>query len=52
MFSPAIGIVEDPVTGDANEPIGCWFILATYCPTMARCCVLKAIRGAHWGVTA
>ncbi len=23
MFSPAIGIVEDPVTGNANGPDGC-----------------------------
>ena len=24
MFSPAIGIVEDPVTGNANGPMGAW----------------------------
>lgn len=55
MFSPAIGIVEDPVTGNANGPMGAWLVhhnVLPYCPTMARCCVLKAIRGAHWGVTA
>ena len=27
MFSPAIGIVEDPVTGNANGPMGAWFVL-------------------------
>ncbi len=52
MFSPAIGIVEDPVTGNANGPMVHGRYITTYCPTMARCCVLKAIRGAHWGVTA
>ncbi len=26
MFSPAIGIVEDPVTGNANGPMGAWLV--------------------------
>lgn len=26
MFSPAIGIVEDPVTGNANGPLGAWLV--------------------------
>ncbi|WP_411904729.1 PhzF family phenazine biosynthesis isomerase, partial [Salmonella enterica] len=26
MFSPTIGIVEDPVTGNANGPIGAWLV--------------------------
>ncbi|XPE67613.1 PhzF family phenazine biosynthesis protein [Shigella flexneri] len=45
--SPAIGIVEDPVTGNADGPMGAWLVRPTSCPTMARCCVLKAMRGAR-----
>jgi len=26
MFAPAIGIAEDPVTGNANGPLGAYFI--------------------------
>lgn len=26
MFSPAMGIVEDPVTGNANGPMGAWLV--------------------------
>ncbi|WP_436859398.1 PhzF family isomerase [Citrobacter tructae] len=26
MFSPAIGIIEDPVTGNANGPMGAWLV--------------------------
>lgn len=26
MFSPGIGIVEDPVTGNANGPMGAWLV--------------------------
>ncbi|WP_054178568.1 PhzF family isomerase [Trabulsiella odontotermitis] len=26
MFSPAIGIAEDPVTGNANGPMGAWLV--------------------------
>ncbi|SQD03741.1 phenazine biosynthesis protein PhzF family protein [Escherichia coli] len=49
MFSPAIGIVEDPVTGNANGPMGAWLVHHNVLPTMATCYVLKAIRGAPLG---
>lgn len=26
MFSPAMGIVEGPVTGNANGPMGAWLV--------------------------
>ena len=26
MFAPAIGIAEDPVTGNANGPLGAYFV--------------------------
>ena len=53
MFSPAIGIVEDPVTGNANGPMGAWLVHhGRDGRTMGRRCVFRAIRGARWGVTA
>ncbi len=34
MFAPAIGIAEDPVTGNANGPLGLYLVHYRICPEM------------------
>lgn len=34
MFAPAIGIAEDPVTGNANGPLGLYLVHYRICPDM------------------
>ncbi len=34
MFAPAIGIAEDPVTGNANGPLGIYLVHYRICPEM------------------
>ena len=45
MFAPAIGISEDPVTGNANGPLGAYLVQHPLVPTDGRSFVFKGQQG-------
>lgn len=45
MFAPAIGIAEDPVTGNANGPLGAYLVRHRLVPTDGRCLAFKGRQG-------
>jgi PhzF family phenazine biosynthesis protein len=45
MFAPAIGIAEDPVTGNANGPLGAYLIQHQLVPVQGRTFSFKARQG-------
>jgi PhzF family phenazine biosynthesis protein len=45
MFAPAIGIAEDPVTGNANGPLGAYLVRYSLVPTAGDCLAFKAQQG-------
>jgi PhzF family phenazine biosynthesis protein len=45
MFAPAIGIPEDPVTGNANGPLGAYLVQHRLVPTDARRLAFKGRQG-------
>lgn len=51
MFAPAIGIAEDPVTGNANGPLGAYLVQHDLVPTHGRTFSFKARQGEACGRT-
>ena len=49
MFSPAIGIVEDPVTGNANGPMGAWLVHHNVLPHDGNVLCVKGHQGRALG---
>ncbi|HAM4341766.1 TPA: PhzF family isomerase [Escherichia coli] len=49
MFSPAIGIVEDPVTGNANGPMGAWLVHHNVLPHDGKVLRVKGNQGRALG---
>jgi PhzF family phenazine biosynthesis protein len=49
MFAPAIGIAEDPVTGNANGPLGAYLVEHDLVPTHGRTFSFKARQGEACG---
>ena len=49
MFSPAIGIVEDPVTGNANGPMGAWLVHHNVLPHDGKVLRVKGHQGRALG---
>jgi PhzF family phenazine biosynthesis protein len=49
MFAPAIGIAEDPVTGNANGPLGAYLVQHELVPTHGRTFSFKARQGEACG---
>lgn len=49
MFSPAIGIVEDPVTGNANGPMGVWLVHHNVLPHDGNVLCVKGHQGRALG---
>lgn len=49
MFAPAIGIAEDPVTGNANGPLGAYLVQHEIVPTHGRTFSFKARQGEACG---
>ena len=45
MFAPAIGIAEDPVTGNANGPLGAYLVKHRLVPVSGSCFAFKARQG-------
>ncbi len=51
MFAPAIGINEDPVTGNANGPLGAYLVHHGLVRHDGRCLKFKAVQGEAIGRT-
>jgi len=49
MFAPAIGIAEDPVTGNANGPLGAYIVQHALVPTHGRTFSFRAKQGEACG---
>ncbi len=49
MFAPAIGIAEDPVTGNANGPLGAYLVQHEFVPAHGRTFSFKARQGEACG---
>ncbi len=45
MFAPAIGISEDPVTGNANGPLGAYLVHYKVIPTPNTEFIFEAVQG-------
>lgn len=45
MFAPAIGILEDPVTGNANGPLGAYLVHYGYMPVVDGIFQFTAVQG-------
>lgn len=49
MFAPALGIVEDPATGAANGPLGCYLVHYHLVPSQERVVSLLSEQGFEMG---
>lgn len=49
MFGPAGGVPEDPVTGNANGPLGGYLIRFSLIDAKNRRCALPSPRERQWG---
>ncbi|WP_270299485.1 PhzF family phenazine biosynthesis isomerase [Eggerthella sinensis] len=49
MFAPAIGIAEDPVTGNANGPLGAYLVQMGYAGKAEEPFVFEAVQGESMG---
>jgi PhzF family phenazine biosynthesis protein len=49
MFAPAIGIPEDPVTGNGNGPLGAYLVHHGLVPHDGRCLRFLSVQGASVG---
>jgi len=49
MFAPAIGVAEDPVTGNANGPLGAYLVQHELVPTHGRTFSFRAQQGEACG---
>ena len=49
MFAPAIGVAEDPVTGNGNGPLGAYLVKHALTPHDGRCLTFRSAQGASVG---
>jgi PhzF family phenazine biosynthesis protein len=49
MFAPAIGVAEDPVTGNGNGPLGAYLVRHNLVPHDGHCLTFRSAQGASVG---